>query len=235
MNSELEILLITAASIGFFHTIVGPDHYLPFIVMAKSGNWSKTKTVWVTTLCGVGHVLSSVVLGLAGVAFGIAVSKLEFIEGVRGDIAAWLLIAFGFLYFIWGIKKAYMNKPHRHVHYNSEGKLEIHEHHHEGEHVHEHNAKKSMTPWILFTIFIFGPCEPLIPLLMYPAATHSSIGMVSVTAVFGTVTISTMLSVVLISIWGIDFLPLAKLERYSHAMAGAAICLSGIAITFLGL
>jgi nickel/cobalt exporter len=76
MNSELEILLITAASIGFFHTIVGPDHYLPFIVMAKSGNWSKTKTVWVTTLCGVGHVLSSVVLGLAGVAFGIAVSKL---------------------------------------------------------------------------------------------------------------------------------------------------------------
>ncbi len=235
MNHELEILLITAASIGFFHTLLGPDHYLPFIVMAKSGNWSKSKTIWVTTLCGAGHVLSSVVLGLAGIAFGIAVSKLEFIEGVRGDIAAWLLIAFGFLYFIWGVKKAYINKPHRHVHYNTDGKLEIHEHNHEGEHFHEHEVKKSMTPWILFTIFIFGPCEPLIPLLMYPAAIHSNIGMISVTTVFGIVTISTMLSVVLISIWGINFLPLRKLERYSHAMAGAAICLSGIAITFLGL
>jgi len=24
--------------------------------------------------------------------------------------------------------------------------------------------------WALFLIFVFGPCEPLIPLIMYPAA-----------------------------------------------------------------
>jgi len=33
MSNELMILLVTAASIGFFHTLLGPDHYLPFIVI----------------------------------------------------------------------------------------------------------------------------------------------------------------------------------------------------------
>lgn len=236
MNYELNILLLTALSIGFFHTLIGPDHYLPFIMMAKSGNWSKSKTIWVTVFCGIGHVLSSIILGLVGVGFGIVVSDLINIESIRGDIAAWILTAFGFLYFVWGVKKAYMNKPHRHVHIDEHGKPEIHVHTHEGEHSHEaHPVNKSMTPWILFTIFVFGPCEPLIPLLMYPAATHSNIGLITVAFVFGIVTISTMVSIVLISLWGINFLPLGKFEKYSHALAGASICLSGLAITFLGL
>src|SRR5512143_1552232 len=121
MTNEISILLITAASIAFFHTLLGPDHYIPFIVMAKSGKWSRRKATWVTFLCGIGHVLSSVVLGLIGVAAGIAVSKLENIESVRRDIAAWLLITFGLVYFVWGLKKAYKNKQHTHIHVHSDG------------------------------------------------------------------------------------------------------------------
>ena len=36
-----------------------------------------------------------------------------------------------------------------------------HEHTHNDEHTHPHaaNGKKSVTPWVLFIIFIFGPCE----------------------------------------------------------------------------
>ena len=37
---------------------------------------------------------------------------------------------------------------------------------------------------ILFTIFVFGPCEPLIPILMYPAAKSSVAGMLLVAGVF---------------------------------------------------
>lgn len=237
MTNEISVLLITAASIGFFHTLFGPDHYLPFIVMAKSGKWSKVKTFWVTFLCGIGHVLGSIVLGIIGIAAGIAVSNLEGMESFRGDIAAWLLIAFGFVYFAWGLKRALKNKPHTHVHVHSDGSYHTHEHTHhlEHTHVHEKPAKKSMTPWILFTIFVFGPCEPLIPLLMYPAATHSTMGLILVTVLFSIATIGTMLVVVMVSLWGINLIPMEKLERYTHALAGAAICLSGCAIVFLGL
>ena len=92
-----------------------------------------------------------------------------------------------------------------------------------------------MTPWLLFTIFVFGPCEPLIPILMYPAAKSSIAGMILVTAVFAVVTIGTMFSIVMLSAWGVSFAPLGRLERFTHALAGAAICLSGLAIQFLGL
>jgi len=235
MTNDIFILSLTAASIGFIHTLIGPDHYLPFIMMAKAGKWSKIKTFWVTILCGAGHVLSSVVLGFIGIAAGIALDKLELIEGTRGEIAGWALIAFGFVYMVWGIKKAYKNRPHSHIHVENDGTYRTHTHHHHGEHVHVQEKKRSLTPWILFLVFVLGPCEPLIPLLMFPAAQESISGLWIVTTVFGFTTIGTMLSVVMVSLWGINFLPLGKLERFTHALAGFAIFASGLAINVLGL
>ena len=235
MNNEIYILSLTAASIGFIHTLIGPDHYLPFIMMAKAGKWTKIKTFWVTIFCGIGHVLSSVVLGFIGIVAGIALDKLELIEGTRGEIAGWALIAFGFVYMIWGIKKAYKNRPHSHIHVESDGTYHTHTHQHHGEHVHMKEQKKSLTPWILFLVFVLGPCEPLIPLLMFPAAQESIAGLWIVTAIFGITTIGTMLGIVMVSLWGINFLPLGKLERFTHALAGFAIFASGLAINLLGL
>jgi len=242
MNEALILLSVTAASIGFFHTLTGPDHYLPFIVMAKARKWTASKTIWITVLCGIGHVGSSVVIGLIGIATGIAVARLEFIEGYRGGIAAWIFILFGLVYFIWGLYKAYKNKPHKHFHIHEDNEIYLHkhshEHLHEGEtHKHTHKAEKkiNITPWILFTVFVFGPCEPLIPILMYPAAQESISGMLIVTAVFTFFTIATMLSIVLISLFGFNFIPMHKMERYMHAIAGCTILLCGLAIEFLGL
>jgi sulfite exporter TauE/SafE len=237
MGNELSILMIAAVSIGFFHTLFGPDHYLPFIVMAQSGKWSLRKTMVITFLCGVGHVMSSVVLGLIGIAFGIAVARLEFIEGFRGTLASWALISFGLLYFIWGVRHAVRNESHQHVHAHANQIVHAHVHHHDGKHVHVHAAsgKHSLTPWILFTIFVFGPCEPLIPLLIYPAAQNSVSGLVSVILLFGGTTIATMLGVVLTATYGINFIPMQRVEKYLHAISGLTIFLSGMAIRFLGL
>ncbi len=236
MNAELGVLIITAASIGFFHTILGPDHYLPFIMMSWARKWSGMKTMLITFLCGLGHIGSSVVLGLMGVSVGLAVNKLEIVESFRGNLAAWLLIAFGLLYAVWGLRRAYGSQPHTHSHTHESEDTHTHTHSHQ-EHVHVHNGKTSpnITPWVLFIIFVFGPCEPLIPILMYPAAQRSFFGLVIVTCVFGSVTIATMLGAVLLSRAGINFMPLSRLQRFSHAIAGATICLCGLAIQFLGL
>jgi sulfite exporter TauE/SafE len=233
MTSELAVLLGTAVTLGFMHTVLGPDHYLPFIMMASAGRWSTAKTTIITALCGLGHILSSVVLGFIGIAFGLAVKRLEIFESVRGDIAAWLLIAFGFTYFIWGLHRAIRGKPHTHIHIH-DSSVHSHSHSHVHEHAHVHKSP-NMTPWILFTIFVFGPCEPLIPILMYPAA-RSSMGSVALVAgVFGMTTILTMLTLVLASSFGLARLPIKRLERYSHALAGLAVFLCGGAIKFLGL
>ncbi len=237
MSRDLLVLMVTAASIGFFHTLIGPDHYLPFVVMSRSRGWSRFKTIWITTLCGAGHVLSSVVLGGIGVAFGFAVTKLEIVESFRGNIAAWALIAFGLVYSIWGLRRAIKRRPHAHLHIHDEANAHEHKHTHEKEHTHVHQqeGRASLTPWVLFTIFVLGPCEPLIPILMYPAAKSSVFGVVIVAGTFGIITILTMLMVVLLASAGLKLIPMGPIERYSHALAGAAIFLSGMAIHFLGL
>ena len=56
MSTEFNILVISAASIGFLHTLLGPDHYLPFIVMGRARRWSLWKTGWITVACGIGHI-----------------------------------------------------------------------------------------------------------------------------------------------------------------------------------
>lgn len=245
MNSQIAVLSLTAASIAFMHTIFGPDHYLPFVVLSKARRWSNLKTIWITILCGIGHVGSSILIGFIGIATGIALSKLQYFESLRGNIAGWLFIGFGLAYAVWGFRRALKNKTHTHAHFHLNGKKHVHEHTHFVEHAHIHTGEndetnekvdyKSLTPWILFVIFVLGPCEPLIPLVMFPALEHSTLGVITVSAVFGIVTIATMTTIVILMTTGISFVKLEKLEKYTHALAGSAIFLSGMAIQFLGL
>jgi len=236
MASDLNLLLVTAASVGFIHTVAGPDHYLPFVVMSKARNWSLAKTSLITFLCGIGHVGSSILLGGLGIALGVMLSKIEGIEDHRSNLAAWAFVLFGLGYMIWGIYRARKNRPHKHIHYHDRKMVHEHEHVHETNHDHLHPKEKiiNLTPWVLIIIFVLGPCEVLIPMLMYPAAEHGTMGIVLVSSVFAIATISTMMVIVLLLTSGFNKIPLGKLERYTHAIAGAVILLSGIAI-LLGL
>ena len=217
MSAELLILTYTAAGIGFVHTILGPDHYLPFIMIAKARGWSISRTLSLTVLCGLGHVLSSIVIGSFGILIGAQIQKVAWIESFRGNLAAWALIAFGLLYALWGLR-----------HYFQHRKKGTH-HHHPG------SKQSNITPWMLFIIFVLGPCEPLIPVLMYPAA-HESLGaLVMVASVFSLATIVTMTTLVWVASVGLGRLHLKRLEPMSHFMAGTVILFSGLAIQFLGL
>ncbi|MBM3311420.1 MAG: hypothetical protein FJY80_07925 [Candidatus Aminicenantes bacterium] len=235
MDSGILALTATAASIGFIHTLIGPDHYLPFIAMSQARGWTARKTLAVTFICGLGHVMSSILLGILGIGLGLAVSKVEGVESFRGNIAGWMLLAFGLAYFLWGLRWAVRNRPHSHPHEHQAGEHD-HPHTHGDGHFHLHRRKKAnITPWVLFTIFVLGPCEPLIPILMYPAAKHSLGGMALVAAVFSLVTLGTMLSLVALAGAGIKFFPLRRLGRYAHALAGAMILLCALAVQVLGL
>jgi nickel/cobalt exporter len=214
METSVSFLAGTALALGTLHTLAGPDHYLPFVAMARSRNWSTIKTINIVALCGLGHVLSSVIIGFIGIGAGIAISGIEKVESSRGDMAAWLLLIFGLGYMIWGLYRLWKKHPHNHDHLKSD--------------------RKKMTFWILFTIFIFGPCEPLIPILMYPAAQHNYGAVAYIALLFAVATIGTMIIVVMVMSRGISFVKFNALEKYQHVIAGATITLCGIGI-FVGL
>jgi nickel/cobalt exporter len=241
MSPDLTALAATAAAIGVLHTVAGPDHYLPFVVLARARKWSTGKTAAVTALCGLGHVGSSILLGAIGIVFGLGLARIEAFEGVRGDLAAWAFILFGLGYFLWGLSRGLKNHGHHHLHVHADGT--VHPDHLPrpgadgvaARHLHPEPKAPSLTPWILFTIFVFGPCEPLIPLLMFPAAKLSPGGVVVVAAIFSLATIATMEAMVLLPAAGLKWLPMKFLERYMHAVAGFTILVCGLGMAFLGL
>lgn len=215
MTPDILALCGLAATIGFTHAILGPDHYLPFIAMSRAGSWSTRKTIIVTVLSGMAHVLSSVLIGLAGIAFGVSVLKLQNIESSRGALAGWMLIGFGLAYTVWGIRHAVKQRTTLQAHPPT-------------------TSNPSLTAWILFTILLFGPCEPLIPLLMYPAALGSWLQVAVVALIFGVTTVATMVGIVYLACRRAVRSPCTDchpwLGRFAHAAGGLVVLSCGIAV-----
>lgn len=233
---RLTVLLAGTAGVAVLHTLSGPDHYLPFVVMGRARQWSAARTVFWTALCGTGHVAGSVVIALLGAVLGYGLERVRLVEEIRGNLAAWAMIAFGAVYLAWGLKQALRAGTHGHAHTHG-GREHAHGHAHGGAHAHPHGETEGfrLTPWILFTIFVFGPCEPMIPLVMYPAAQGAWLEMWAVVAIFTALTVGAMLATVLLAVRGIRLLPLNRIGRFNHAVAGGTLLLAGCAIQFLGL
>jgi sulfite exporter TauE/SafE len=237
MDSTL--LPLTAASIALVHVLFGPDHYLPFVALARSRGWSRTRTLVVTALCGLGHVGASLGIGLAAAAAGWSASTLAGLQGVRGDVAAWLLVGLGLAYALWGLKHRARRHAHTHVHSHADGTSHSHEHAHSTPHLHAHATggrarRAGLIGWSLFVVFLFGPCEPLVPLVFAPAATRNLPMIAVVVTVFSLTTLASMLAMVLMLREG--WMRLApRLDRETAQIAaGAAIACCGMAM-LLGL
>ncbi len=207
----MEALILSAVGIGFVHSLA-PDHWLPFASIAKAQGWSRQKLIMVSLLAGAAHVGSSIVLGALGIFLGLGLFHLEGAESFRGNIAGFLLIGFGAAYALWGLK---------HLRHN---------------HLHMDNAK-TVTVWALIAIFIFGPCEPLIP-LMFLAVQHGWYGVWLTTAAFSLITVLMIVSQSMLAFLGMGLLPgrrMVHMERWSHVMAGGIIALTGVGVMFLGI
>ena len=204
----MEALILSAIGVGLVHSLA-PDHWLPFASLAQAQGWSKKKLLFVSFLAGLGHVGSSFVLGALGIVLGMGLAHLEGVESFRGNVAGFLLIGFGIAYALWGLK---------HV-------RDHHLHFHKGEIV---------TFWTLMAIFVFGPCEPLVP-LMFLAVKYGWTGIWLTTIAFSVTTVFMVVAQSMLAFMGLNLLPQRALERWSHVMAGGIIALTGLAVMFLGI
>jgi hypothetical protein len=229
--NEFQLLMITAISIACLHTLAGPDHYVPFIALSKSRAWTIRKTIFWTIICGVGHVLSSVVLGLVGAGIGFSLNQIGWLESARGNIAGWMILLFGLIYSLYGIYTYRKNRLHKHFE-SSGDQLYVYEH--REEEAPSIKERHPVTPWVMFLIFILGPCEPMIPLLFFPAAQNDPFNLVVLIIVYTVFTLLIMLGVVLLGYYGFDFLKSHKIERLLPFMSGVTILVCGIGMVFMG-
>jgi ABC-type nickel/cobalt efflux system permease component RcnA len=240
-SGSLPLLLGTAVGLGFLHSVMGPDHYVPFVMMARAQDWSRSKTMMVTFLCGVGHVGSSAVIGAGLAVAGMALagwqeSRWAAWHESRGSLAAWILMGVGAAFMVWGTVRAARCRRHSHVHAHEDGTIHAHEHNHRGAHMHVHESRvRSVTPWVLFAVFVLGPCESLIPLMLAAWAAAGLGGAVLVVTGFSVATILTIMGAVGLLLLGISRVPFGTLDRWATPVAGLSLVLCGAAIQWLGL
>jgi len=131
-------LALAAVTVGSLHTLA-PDHWVPFAALSRARGWSAGRTARITFACGFGHVTVSALLGLLGLAFGLTMIR-TFGERMEA-FAGLLLIGFGLVYGIWGLRKAAGRKLHGHAHAHYD---------------HVHDASRT-TAWTLFLLFSADP------------------------------------------------------------------------------
>ena len=140
-------LALAAATVGALHSIA-PDHWVPFAAVARARGWSAARTTRVTLLCGFGHVTVSAAMGLLALFLGREV--LETFGSRMESIAGILMIAFGLVYGIWGLRRAAGEKLHGHSHSHYD---------------HVHDPSK-VTVLGMFLLFCADPCVAVIPIMV---------------------------------------------------------------------
>ena len=210
------LLLGTSATLAIVHALLGVDHSLPFVALGRARGWTLARTLLVTAVCGAGHVASSAAIGALGVGLGIAADALLWLESARGELAAALLLGFGLAYAAWAVWRRIRRPDVAPPRAGASGGTDV-------------------TPWALFIVFVLGPCEPLIPLMVVPGVAGDWLTAAAVVGVFGLLTVAVMLAVVAAACRGADLIRVGRIGRHADIAAGLVVAASGAAVLWLGL
>ena len=207
------LLLVAAAiGVGSVHT-VAPDHWMPFAVLARAERWSAKRTALVTALCGLGHVTTSVALGLLAVVSG---RELFEVFGRRLEsVAGLLLVGFGVAYAIWGLHRRMHERAHTHAHAHGV-------------------AQTPLTAWSLFLVFSADPCVAVIP-LMFGATALGWTSTLAVVTAYELATIGTMVVLVLPARAAMHTIRGAWADEWGDALAGGVVACVGMAVLGFGI
>lgn len=99
-------LLTGSAALSFFHALI-PSHWLPILAVSRHENWTAAKTLRITLIIGLAHVLSTIILGLVIAAAGATLS--QFLESFTSWFSPAILIILGIFYL-------YQHYYHHHFH-----------------------------------------------------------------------------------------------------------------------
>lgn len=203
-----------AVTIATLHALA-PDHWMPLAALARAQGWTPARTARIAAGCGFAHVTVSVALGVAGLAFGVRI--FERFGTPLESLAGAVLIGFGILYAIWGLRHAAAHvHGHRHHHYD---------------HVHD---PKGIKPWMVFVLFAADPCIAIFP-LMFAAAPLGWGYVAAVVCLYEAATILTIVGLVLPARAAAAAVVRGRwMHRYGDAVAGAFIVFVGVAVSILG-
>jgi hypothetical protein len=215
------LLVATVAAVGVLHTLV-PDHWAPIVVIARQRRWSRMRTLRAAAIAGVGHVTSTLALGVV-LWFAGAVAAARYGHFVN-VVAAHALLAFGAWIAIAGWRELHSHGgAHHHHHHDAAG------HDHDDDHDHgrgeTHAAASQRTTLLL--ILGSSPMVEGLPAFL-AASTYGAALLAAMAIVFAASTILTYVAVTGAALRGLERVSLGPLERYGEVLSGLVVAAVGV-------
>lgn len=199
-------IVATGLTVAGLHAAL-PTHWLPFVLAGRRQGWSGGKTLTITALAGGGHVLFTVVLGLAIAAFGIAAD--HWIGGIFPYLAGAVLIVFGMIYLT--------GSGHGHDHAPAlDAKM-------------DRPLSDRAVIVALVMALTLSPCEGFLPVFV-AGVKFGWLGFAVLCAVLGVATLAGMLLLTWLAVTGMRHLEFEWLDHNEGRVAGSLLVLLGIAI-----
>lgn len=241
MRETTYLLIATAGFTALFHTLI-PDHWLPFVLVARSQGWSLRKTFWTTFISAVFHVTLSLGLGILALFLG-----REFTAAIGEKIerfAGFGLLFFGLVYTLFFLAGS---GKHQHYFPGHGGHHPLEDYRGPGEEpggpattegpsrrhiLSRHLGDHPLSALTLAAVVGLNPCVLAIPLMM--ATVADGIGsLLAVGASFAVTSIVVLVSASLLGYQGMQRLNLDFLNRYGEVVSGALIAALGLVMLLL--
>jgi cytochrome c biogenesis protein CcdA len=201
------ILAFSAAFVGLVHSLA-PGHWLPVVLMAKTRRWNIKTAILGAIMAALGHILLSMILGLASIWIGA-----QFFAQYEAQIeryAGLALSIFGLFY----AGLAFFRHSHCHGHTH-----------------HGPDPKGKKAPFFFLFSLGFSPCVAVLP-VFGAAATYGSFAVALTLVAFAIGVLTALIG----STWVVN-LGLLKLdhpifEHYGDVITGLGVTVLG-AVLFL--
>ncbi len=192
--------------LSLLHAII-PNHWLPVLAIGRKENWSLREILNVTIICGLCHVVSTLLIGWGLAFFGWELSQ-KF-QSITSFIAPVVLICIG-LIFIY--------RHHRHKHFHLADQ--------------PHKNSKSKIIFSLSLAMFFSPCLEIEAYFL--AAGTESIGWVLIlSTIYFFVTLVGMVIWVTVAYHSSNKFNWHKLEHNAGIITGVTLIVTGIISFFI--
>lgn len=234
-STVLTTVAATGFTVAFFHAAI-PTHWLPFVLVARARQWSRPKTLLVTSLAGLGHVALTSLLGLVIAWFGF---QLEEKVGWFPWLAGGLLLAIAGFYF-WrqwtGRGIMHHHPPGSHHHADEHCGHERDNSHWQEELKDSALVSHRSNEWAamsgLFIMLTLSPCEGFLPVYL-SGVQFGWKGFIVLSIILAIATLAGMTLFTWLALVGFDRFRLKTFERYEAALLGTLFALLGILLIAL--
>lgn len=208
LNSLLPYIL-TGLTVSILHASI-PTHWLPFVLAGRAQKWSYKRTLSVLFIAGMGHILTTTLIGAGIVWFGLNLH--EHFEKSLVLLASGIVFLFG----VYNIVQYFRGYKHSHCD-------------HADTHDHDY-AKKAKDGWAILSLLLLltlSPCHAFIPVYISAWSTGWN-GFYILTLTLAVGTLSAMMIFTTLAFFGLRQLKLDWVEDYEKLIAG--ILLIGLSI-----